>query len=95
MSEYKYKLAKTNKFKKDYKLMQKRNNFDKEEFQKVLDILLRGDALPSKYCNHILEPKSERLYECHIKPDWLLIYMINNDMLILTLTRTGSHSDLF
>lgn len=60
MSEYKYKLAKTNKFKKDYKLMQKRNNFDKEEFQKVLDILLKGDALPSKYCNHILEPKSER-----------------------------------
>lgn len=61
MSEYKYKLAKTNKFKKDYKLMQKRNNFDREEFQKVLDILLRGDELPSKYCNHILEPKTERI----------------------------------
>lgn len=61
MSNYKYKLAKTNRFKKDYKIMQKRNNFDVREFQKVIEILLRGEELPSKYCNHILEPKSERI----------------------------------
>lgn len=60
MAEYKYKLARTNKFKKDYKMMQKRNNFDKTEFEKVIDILLQGKELPRKYCNHILEPKSER-----------------------------------
>lgn len=61
MPEYKYELARTNKFKKDYKLMKKRNNFDEKEFEKVLDMLLRGIELPSKYSNHILEPKSERI----------------------------------
>lgn len=59
--EYKYKLSATNKFKKDLKLMKKRNNFDIVEFEKVIDILLKGDELPIKYCNHILEPKSERI----------------------------------
>ena len=59
--EYKYKLSATNKFKKDLKLMKKRNNFDIVEFEKVIDTLLKGDELPIKYCNHILEPKSERI----------------------------------
>lgn len=60
-NEYKYKLAVTNKFKKDFKLMKKRNDFNNEEFEKVVDLLLRGEKLAEKYCNHILEPKSERI----------------------------------
>ena len=77
----KYTIYMTNKFKKDYKKMQKRNNFDEKEFIKVVSLLADG--------------KANGIYECHIKPDWLLVYTINNDILILTLTRTGTHSDLF
>jgi len=60
-NEYKYRLAATTKFKKDLKLMKKRNKFDSQEFEKVVDILLKAQELPQKYCNHILEPKSERI----------------------------------
>lgn len=56
----KYTIYKTNKFDKDYNKMKKRNNFDEKEFIKVVSILANGETLPSKYCNHILEPKSER-----------------------------------
>ena len=90
----KYTIFRTNKFKKDYKKMMKRTIFDEKEFIKVVSMLANGEELPEKYCNHILEPKSNRS-ECHIKPDWLLVYSIDNDILILTLTRTGTHSDLF
>lgn len=58
---YKYKLSATNKFKKDLKLIKKRNYFDMTEFEKVVNILLKGEELPQKYCNHILEPKTERI----------------------------------
>ena len=91
----KYTIYRTNRFIKDYKKMKKRNNFDEKEFIKVVSMLSNGEILPLKYHNHILEPKSEGFYECHIKPDWLLVYQIDDDKLILTLTRTGSHSDLF
>lgn len=58
---YKYKLSATNKFKKDLKLIKKRNNFDMMEFEKVVNTLLKGEELPQKYCNHMLEPKTERI----------------------------------
>lgn len=57
----KYKIERTNKFKKDYKKMKTRNNFDEKEFIKVVTILSNGEVLPAKYCNHLLEPKSERI----------------------------------
>ena len=57
----KYKIEKTNRFKKDYKRMQARNCFDEKEFIKVITILSNGEKLPDKYCNHLLEPKSERI----------------------------------
>lgn len=57
----KYTILKTNRFLKDYKKMQKRNNFDEKEFVKVVTMLANGEELPEKYCNHILEPKSERI----------------------------------
>lgn len=57
----KYTILKTNRFLKDYKKMQKRNSFDEKEFVKVVTMLANGEELPKKYCNHILEPKSERI----------------------------------
>lgn len=57
----KYTILKTNKFLKDYKKMQKRNDFDEKEFVEVVTMLANGEELPQKYCNHILEPKSERI----------------------------------
>lgn len=91
----KYRIEKTNKFKRDYNRMKIRKNFDKKEFINVIKLLADGKVLPQKYCNHILEPKSNGLWECHIKPDWILIYMIEKKKLILILTRMGTHSDLF
>lgn len=58
----KYKIQKTNKFKKDYKKMQSRNNFDETAFVTVLKLLANGESLPEKYCNHLLEPKSQRSF---------------------------------
>lgn len=56
----KYTIYKTNKFSKDYNKLKKRNNFDEKEFIKVVSMLSNGETLPPKYCNHMLEPKSER-----------------------------------
>lgn len=58
MSKYKIKI--TNKFKKDYNKMRSKNNFDKNEFKTVIELLLNGELLPEKYCNHLLETKSDR-----------------------------------
>mgnify|MGYP005775628427 CR=1 FL=1 len=56
----KYKIQITNIFKKDYKKMRSRNNFDEEAFKTVIELLSNGESLPEKYCNHLLEPKSNR-----------------------------------
>ena len=56
----KYTIFTTNKFNKDYKRMKKRNNFDEHEFKKIIQLLANNEVLPEKYCNHLLEPKSNR-----------------------------------
>ena len=61
----------------------------------VMDMLANEQPLPEKYKDHALTGDWKGFRECHIQPDWLLIYKIQNDSLILTLSRTGSHSDLF
>ncbi len=61
----------------------------------VLDLLCERQQLPPKYRNHTLTGNYEGHRECHITPDWLLIYKIEDDELLLSLTRTGTHSDLF
>ncbi len=83
-------------FKKDFKLAVKRG-CDIAEFQKVISLLANEQPLPEKYRDHALVNSGEYkgVRECHIQPDWLLIYKIYNDSLILKLIRTGSHSDLF
>lgn len=83
-------------FKKDYKLAVKRG-CDIAELQKVITLLAVQQALPEKYHDHALTNSKEykNVRECHIKPDWLLIYKIVDERLVLQLFRTGSHSDLF
>ncbi|MEG1447971.1 MAG: type II toxin-antitoxin system YafQ family toxin [Oscillospiraceae bacterium] len=81
-------------FKKDYKRISKRG-YDLKQLETVLEILITGAALPPKYKDHSLSGNYANFRECHITPDWLLIYHVSDSELVLCLTRTGSHSDLF
>lgn len=89
----KYKLYLTNSFKRDYKKIVKRG-YDIKLMETVVDILLTGEALPEKNKDHALSGNWKGYRECHILPDWLLVYEVIEDRLILSLTATGSHSDL-
>lgn len=81
-------------FKKDFKRIIKRG-YNIQLLEDVIEILASGQLLPEKYKDHNLTGNYYDCRECHITPDWLLIYKINNNELILYLTRTGTHSDLF
>lgn len=89
-----YKIKFTSLYKKSYKRMAKRG-VDLSLLDEVIDHLRQGIPLDSKYKDHILKGKFRGFHECHIKPDWLLIYLIEDDILTLTLINTGSHADLF
>ncbi len=89
----KYDLAVTAQFRKDYKLAKKRG-LKMETLAEAVTLLAKGEALPEKYRDHNLSGNWIGHRECHILPDWLLIYRIEENVLILTLTRTGTHSDL-
>lgn len=82
------------RFRKDYKAIKKRG-YDTRLLEEVLDILCAEKPLPSKYRDHALYGDYIGHRECHITPDWLLIYKVKDKELILELTRTGTHSDLF
>lgn len=82
------------KIKKDLKLLKKRN-YDLKKFNDVIDILRENKPLPPQYLDHQLSGNYAGFRECHIEPDWLLIYRIENNTLTLVLLRTGTHSDLF
>lgn len=90
----KYIIKTTSQFKKDYKLAIKRN-LDLSKLQSVVKKLANGEKLDEKYCDHALVGNLKGHRECHVEPNWLLVYFIKEDVLVLTLTRTGSHSDLF
>jgi len=64
-------------------------------FKDVVNMLLDGETLPLQYCDHPLKGDRRGYRDCHIKPDWVLIYKIDKGMLVLTLLETGTHSDLF
>lgn len=83
-------------FKRDYKLAVKRG-FDPKKMEEVIALLCTEEALPESYRDHALADSRnyKGMRECHIEPDWLLIYKIRDGELILQLVRTGSHSDLF
>lgn len=87
-------LVTTTQFRKDLKRMKKRNR-DLKKLQVVLDKLINEEPLEASYRDHALVGNYIGFRECHIEPDWLLIYSIHKNQLILTASRTGSHSDLF
>ena len=89
-----YKIEFTNEMKRNVKLMSKRGK-DISKLTDVLNKLASGQSLPQKNNDHQLTGSLKDFRECHIEPDWLLIYEVENDNLILYLTRTGTHSDLF
>lgn len=90
----KYIIKPTTHFKKDLKRIIKRG-YDQNLIVEIISLLADGIELPQKNKDHALVGNYEGCRECHITPDWLLIYKINDDELILFLTRTGTHSDLF
>jgi len=84
----------TSQYRKDIKRI-KKQGLDLSLLNAVLEALLAGESLHEKYKDHALKGNYIGMRECHILPDWLLIYTINKDKLILTATRTGSHAELF
>ena len=94
MRETKLTVKLTTAFKKDYKLAIKRR-LRIERLDTVIEMLSMGKPLPPEYRDHELSSNWKGYRECHIQPDWLLIYRIENTVLVLTLARTGTHSDLF
>ena len=89
-----YSIEFTNKMKRDVKRMRKRGK-DMNKLTRVLELLASGEVLPVKYRDHSLTGSLHDFRELHIEPDWLLVYQIHDDILVLTATGTGTHSDLF
>ena len=94
MNKPKYIVKLTSQFKKDYKRAIKRG-LNIRLLQDVITTLAMGEILPEKNKDHSLSGNWSGHRECHIEPDWLLIYYYEKDVLVLTLARTGTHSDLF
>lgn len=86
----------TGQFRKDYKTAVKRG-CDPRKLEQVLELLVNEQPLPEKYRDHPLTNSRDYkdVRECHIEPDWLLIYKVERELLLLKLIRTGTHSDLF
>lgn len=89
-----YELAVTGQFKRDLKGIIRRG-YDIKLLDRAIAALAEGKELPAKNKDHALSGNWAGHRECHIAPDWLLIYKKDGNLLILTLTRTGTHSDLF
>jgi len=87
-----YEIFRTSSFKKDYK---KLSTVDKKLLKEVITLLANGETLAEEYNDHKLIGNYLGCRECHLKPDLLLIYRINDNILELALTRVGSHSKLF
>lgn len=88
------KVVLSNRFKKDLKLAQRRG-LDLRLLKGVVDLLAQEKPLPESNKDHALTGKYAAFRECYIKPDWLLIYRVEEEALALMLFRTGSHADLF
>lgn len=90
----KYHVRPTKKFQKDLKRVQRRG-YDLSLLTEILKKLANGESLPEKNRDHLLTGNFSGCRECHITPDWFLVYEIYEEELLLYLTRTGTHSDLF
>lgn len=89
-----YQIEVTRQYLRDLKLARKRN-LDELKLNKVIATLACGDALPPSNKDHVLTGNYKGYRECHVAPDWLLIYSRSDVLKIVKLVRTGSHSDLF
>jgi len=89
-----YGIVMSAQFKKELKIATKRHK-DIEKLKKIITLIATAQQLPAKYKNHRLSGNFSDCFECHIEPDWLLIYRIDHNILILYLLRTGTHADLF
>ena len=90
----KYHIVMSSRFARDLKIISKRG-YDLDKVKYVINELAKGNTLDPKYKDHQLQGLYSGKRECHILPDWLLIYEIRDDELLLFLARTGTHSDLF
>lgn len=90
----KYAVKPSTQFRRDYKRAMKRG-LNMQLLDDIITALARGETLPAKNRDHALTGQWSGHRECHILPDWLLLYRIDGDVLVLTLTRTGTHADLF
>lgn len=89
-----YELILSTKFKKSIKLAKKRG-LNLQLLEEIVEMLQQGIPLDAKYRDHELQGKFNGFRECHIQPDWLLVYLKKEDILVLTLVDMGTHSDLF
>ena len=96
MNKTKYEIHYTKKFKKQYKKVVKQNK-DLKKLRYIVETLSNGNSLEEKYKDHsLIDNKNfNECRECHIEPDWLLVYLLKEEKLTLILARTGSYSDLF
>ena len=85
-------IRRTSQFKRDVKRMQRQGR-EVEKLKRVLEALVKGEPLAAKHRDHVLVGQYKGTRECHIEPDWLLIYELAETEIVLI--RTGSHSDLF
>jgi mRNA interferase YafQ len=90
-----YRIVASRRFKKQLKKIMRSGQYDAEKLQKVIQMLQKGTVLPPSYRDHALKGDLHDYRECHIAPDWLLVYRFYEDILILELSSTGSHSQLF
>ena len=89
-----YSIEFSGQFKKDFKLCKKRN-YNLALIETVFDLLKEHGELPPKYKAHVLSGNYSGYWECHVKGDWLMIWLQNNEKKTIYLDRTGTHSDLF
>lgn len=90
----KYEVKFTNQFKRDLKLAKKQHK-DLDKLFEIVNILADGGKLDARYCDHDLSGNYKGTRECHVEPDWLLVYEICEEVLVLMLYRLGTHSELF
>lgn len=90
----KYEVKFTTTFKKDIKLAKKQGR-NTDKLLRIIEQLANGEPLEAKYRDHDLSGDYQGWRECHIEPDWLLVYKLLDDVLVLLLNRIGSHSELF
>ena len=90
-----YRVFETKQFRKDVKSLITSGRYNEQKLRNTVRILARGEKLPFRYHDHALKGSMQGFRECHIEPDWLLVYRYQEDRLVLVLQRTGSHSKLF